>query len=236
MTVDSLGHSVEALTPQELEVLRLVGRAMSIKEVAAALPRRLETVKGQLSSARIKLGVTSSREAARLVLAWDLLQPKATPPKRGAPERGADSGAGASASSSHGSTAALERTEAPAAPRQLGGAGDRIAVASPSSSWAHDRLAALADHRFTGPVPASGSVLGRDPHPGLDLGRRGTAGDFGARELGAGGRHDLALLHRTFIVFAIAALSVLSVAGMAAGSILLMHVFEHLKRGVPIIG
>lgn len=234
-TTKELSGGVGALSPQELEVLRLVGCAMSVKEVAAVLPRRLETVKAQLSSARAKLGVASSREAARLVLAWDLVHPRPTSPKGGAPERGADSGADAPPSSSHGSTAPLEPSGAPAAARHLGGAGDGAAVASPPSPGAHDRLAALADHRFAGPVPAPGSLLGRDPHPGLDIGRGGAAGDLGTGVVEPGGRHVLALLHRAFIVFAIAALSVLSVAGMAAGSILLMHVFEHLKRGVPVI-
>lgn len=57
------------LTQREREVLRLLGRGHDAKSAAAALGVSVHSVNERLREARGKLGVTSSREAARLLLA-----------------------------------------------------------------------------------------------------------------------------------------------------------------------
>jgi len=56
------------LTPQERECLRLVAQQRSSKEIAQALGISKASVDTYCNRARAKLGVTSRREAAQLVL------------------------------------------------------------------------------------------------------------------------------------------------------------------------
>lgn len=58
----------EALTDKEKETLRLMGRGHDAKSAASALDLSVHTVNERLRAARRKLEVTSSREAARLLL------------------------------------------------------------------------------------------------------------------------------------------------------------------------
>ena len=55
---------MDALTPSELRVARLAGTGRSNQEVAQALFITTQTVKGHLSGAYRKLGITSRRELA----------------------------------------------------------------------------------------------------------------------------------------------------------------------------
>ena len=61
--------ATDTLTPKEKETLRLILRGHDAKSSARALDLSVHTVNGRLRDARRKLGVTSSKEAARLLLA-----------------------------------------------------------------------------------------------------------------------------------------------------------------------
>ena len=66
-----MNDNVEGLSDRERETLRLLGRGHDAKSIAAALHLSVHTVNERLRAARRKLGVSSSREAARLLLAHD---------------------------------------------------------------------------------------------------------------------------------------------------------------------
>lgn len=59
------------LTSKEKETLRLILRGHDAKSSARALDLSVHTINGRLRDARRKLGVTSSKEAARLLLAQE---------------------------------------------------------------------------------------------------------------------------------------------------------------------
>lgn len=59
----------DTLSEREREALRLLGRGHEAKSIASALGLSVHTVNERLRAARRKLGVSSSREAARLLLA-----------------------------------------------------------------------------------------------------------------------------------------------------------------------
>lgn len=62
---------VESLSDRERETLRLLGRGHDAKSIASALGLSVHTVNERLREVRRKLGVSSSREAARLLLAHE---------------------------------------------------------------------------------------------------------------------------------------------------------------------
>ena len=68
--------TAETLTDKEKETLRLLLRGHDAKSSARALGLSVHTVNERLRDARRKLGVTSSREAARIVLAADTNAPE----------------------------------------------------------------------------------------------------------------------------------------------------------------
>ncbi len=62
---------VESLSDRERETLRLLGRGHDTKSIASALDLSVHTVNERLRDVRRKLGVSSSREAARMLLAHE---------------------------------------------------------------------------------------------------------------------------------------------------------------------
>lgn len=69
-------NSLTALTAKEKETLRLIVRGHDAKSAAQELDLSVHTINERLRNSRRKLGVTSSREAARL-----LLEDEANPPE-----------------------------------------------------------------------------------------------------------------------------------------------------------
>ena len=63
--------NLDNLSDRERETLRLLGRGHEAKSIASALGLSVHTVNERLRAARRKLGVSSSREAARLLLAHE---------------------------------------------------------------------------------------------------------------------------------------------------------------------
>ena len=64
-------EDLESLSDRERETLRLLGRGHDAKSIASALDLSVHTVNERLRDVRRKLGVSSSREAARLLLAHE---------------------------------------------------------------------------------------------------------------------------------------------------------------------
>ncbi|WP_156254988.1 helix-turn-helix domain-containing protein [Sandarakinorhabdus oryzae] len=67
---------LHALTEKERESLRLLGQGHDAKSIARHLGLSVHTIHERLRDARRKLGVSSSREAARLLLAADTATPE----------------------------------------------------------------------------------------------------------------------------------------------------------------
>lgn len=79
---------VDRLTPRERECLRLVGELLQSKEIARRLGIAADTVDERVGSAMRKLGVSSRREAARLLASAEAAQgglPADTPGDGGPP-------------------------------------------------------------------------------------------------------------------------------------------------------
>jgi len=62
---------INRLSRRQKEILRLVGQYMQAKEVARKLKIRETTVRTHMDEARRRLGVSTSREAARLLLEFE---------------------------------------------------------------------------------------------------------------------------------------------------------------------
>ena len=78
--------ALEALTPRQREILRLIAQGHQAKEVARLLGISERTVKTHTDAARRRLGVATSREAARLLMAWEAEReaaPENPPPAEG---------------------------------------------------------------------------------------------------------------------------------------------------------
>lgn len=69
--------TIDQLTARERDCLRLVARGMSSKEIALTLGLSPLTVDGYLKEAARTLGVSSRREAARILAAHEHLSPQA---------------------------------------------------------------------------------------------------------------------------------------------------------------
>lgn len=63
-----MDEPIDALTEKEKQTLRLIGRGHDAKSAARALNLSVHTINERLRAARRKLDVTSSREAARVLL------------------------------------------------------------------------------------------------------------------------------------------------------------------------
>lgn len=66
-----MNADVERLTDRERETLRLLGQGHEAKSIASVLGLSVHTVNERLRSARRKLSVSSSREAARMLLGYE---------------------------------------------------------------------------------------------------------------------------------------------------------------------
>jgi DNA-binding CsgD family transcriptional regulator len=74
--------AIESLTPRQRQILRLIARHLQAKEVARMLKISERTVKTHTEEARKRLGVTSSREAARMLQAYEeAITPEALAPE-----------------------------------------------------------------------------------------------------------------------------------------------------------
>ena len=62
---------IEALTRRQKEILRLISQHYQTKEMARALNISERTVKTHTEEARRRLGVATSRDAARLLAAYE---------------------------------------------------------------------------------------------------------------------------------------------------------------------
>jgi DNA-binding CsgD family transcriptional regulator len=70
------GQALEALAEREKDALRLLSRGYDIKAVSKTLDVSVHVINERLRDARRKLGVTSSREAARLLGELEQESPK----------------------------------------------------------------------------------------------------------------------------------------------------------------
>jgi TonB family protein len=68
----AMKNDLDSLSDREREALRLLGRGHEAKSIASTLGLSVHTVNERLRAARRKLGVSSSREAARLLLAREV--------------------------------------------------------------------------------------------------------------------------------------------------------------------
>ena len=93
-------EGIEGLTDREKDVLRLLSNGHTAKSAAAELDLSVHTVNDYLREARKKLGVGSSREAARL-----LADSEATPENLGPQEIGMANDSGIDNPSGHGTEA-----------------------------------------------------------------------------------------------------------------------------------
>ena len=105
------GRDVRALTDRELEVLRMLGRARTVREIAAALhlsPKTVETHKVNLMH---KLGLRSSAELLRFALQWmeHELVSSSFPAPSSASDPAADAGERAAAPAASGSRTVRRR-------------------------------------------------------------------------------------------------------------------------------
>lgn len=96
-----MNGELESLSERERETLRLLGRGHDAKSIATALGLSVHTVNERLRDVRRKLGVSSSREAARLLLAHEAAPER--PDNRGDKEIGValDPSDGAYSSGAH---------------------------------------------------------------------------------------------------------------------------------------
>jgi DNA-binding CsgD family transcriptional regulator len=87
--VDDQESRVEALSERQKEILRLIAQHLQAKEVARLLDISESTVKTHTDAARRRLGVASSRDAAKLLVAYEAKAPggRAIPLEGGWPPR-----------------------------------------------------------------------------------------------------------------------------------------------------
>ncbi len=71
LTVPSMADRIETLTEKERETLRLIVTGHDAKSAANKLNLSVHTINERLRAARRKLSVTSSREAARILLEYE---------------------------------------------------------------------------------------------------------------------------------------------------------------------
>jgi len=133
-------HSgIEALSARQKEILRLVSQHLQAKEVARLLDISERTVKTHTDAARKRLGVTSTREAARLLAAQE--GPSTIVPEGRWSLRPMDGATADGAVSAHEHTPHLSAQAAAASPLrgQLAGSGNGVADAGHTGQAGPDR-------------------------------------------------------------------------------------------------
>lgn len=139
---------VDTLSERQKEILRLIARHLQAKEIARVLNISESTVKTHTDTARKRLGVASSRDAARLLVEYEMaagltpkdlveaLLPVAIPREGGWPPRPIAQEPADGAVSGHDKTI---HTELTLSHGPLEGSGDRLADAGLARQAGQDR-------------------------------------------------------------------------------------------------
>jgi len=176
---------VDTLSERQKEILRLIARHLQAKEIARALNISESTVKTHTDTARKRLGVASSRDAARLLVEYEVaagispkglaeaLLPAAIPREGGWPPRPMAQGPADDASLGHDKAI---HTELTLSHGPLERSGDRLANAGLARQAGQDRgdlerRANAEQERRTGE-----SGLYDDRRDGMADGRHAAAG------------------------------------------------------------
>lgn len=206
----------ERLTERERQCLRLIGRAMSHKEVARELDLSDATVKEYLANARRKLGASTTREAARaLMLAEAAREPLQN---RGAPERRDAALAGAPSPRVHASGADPIRGTL-SAPPDVADVAAAPAHGGAEPHGAQGHRGASHQAAAAGGLPAPGHDLPRADRPVLDRAQRagGARREAGAPAADWGGSNDLGLLRKLGWAVLIMIVSLMAYGGFTQG-------------------
>jgi len=118
MTLKDATSIIETLSPRQKEILRLITQHHQGKEVARLLNISESTVKTHTDAARRRLGVATSRDAARLLAAYEAQT--SILPDGGYPSRGIGEQSGDGPVLAHEHTLSSERTILPGALERSG--------------------------------------------------------------------------------------------------------------------
>lgn len=226
MTATERPAITDVLTRTELGYLRLYALPMTVKEVARASDRGVDTIEEAFASVRRKLGVRTTREAARL-----LGEQEHPPENRGAAKAGdaAQTRLGERSAHEHSDrNRPLERGPAPAAAHHLERAGTgALRVGGLDRSAAADQRP-LAGPRAADALPPAGRRVARRLQSGSGVDWRPFF--VGGEEWG--GRNGLGAPEKFALAAIIMMLSLLAFGGASYGLRFLGDTFppDHIQR------